>query len=263
MKTILELRIAKKEGRKISMVTCYDHWSAQLLNDTSIDTILVGDSLGMVVYGFDSTIGVTVDMMTPHVAAVRRGAPDKFVIGDMPFLSYRKGLADAMANVERMMSAGAQAVKIEGLRGNEELIEHLVESGVPVIGHLGLTPQFIHQMGGFKVQGRDEAAAERIFEDAQKAEQAGCDALVLEGIPDSLGTKISRALGIPTIGIGAGSGTDGQVLVLHDLLGLNCRFRPKFVRRFGPGAEEFIRQVNEFHGAVQSGDFPNAEESYQ
>lgn len=252
----------KRQGVPISMVTCYDAWSAALIAETDIDCVLVGDSLAMVVYGHETTLPVDVDTMAAHTAAVRRGAPGKFVIGDMPFLSYRRGLASAVDSVGALMRAGAQAVKLEGAAGNVELIRHLVESGVPVMGHLGLTPQSVHQLGGFKVQARDAEAASVLSNHALALQDAGCFALVLEAVPAAVATEVTKALEIPTIGIGAGSGVDGQVLVLQDLLGVNTAFRPKFVRTWLDGSRLIREALQSYHQDVVEGTFPNGEESY-
>jgi 3-methyl-2-oxobutanoate hydroxymethyltransferase len=253
----------KRDGVPISMVTCYDSWSAALIADTDIDCVLVGDSLAMVVYGHDTTLPADIDTMAAHTAAVRRGMPEKFLIGDLPFLSYRKGLEIAVANVAKLMSAGANAVKLEGAAGNLELVRHLVESGVPVMGHLGLTPQSVHQLGGFKVQGRGEEAAARLLEQARALEAAGCFALVLEAVPAELAGEVTAALAIPTIGIGAGPKVDGQVLVLQDLLGVTTAFRPKFVRTWMDGSTLIRNALQAYHRDVTTHAFPNGEESYR
>lgn len=255
--------VKKREHQKISMVTCYDHWSAKILNDSDIDCILVGDSLAVVMHGFDSTVHATTEMMEMHVAAVARGAPDKFIIADMPFLSCSKGIQVAMDTVHRLMKAGASAVKIEGDTHQVEVIQHIVESGVPVMGHLGLTPQSIHNLGGHKVQAKSEDDAERLIASAQSLQNAGCFALVLECIPTKLGSCVSQRLRIPTIGIGAGCHTDGQVLVLQDLLGVNPDFSPKFLRRYAQTHDVVREAVNHFHADVVVQDFPAAEESYR
>lgn len=252
----------KRVGDKISMVTCYDFWSAQILNHSNIDTLLVGDSLAMVMHGFPSTVHATVDMMETHVAAVRRGAPDKFIVGDMPFLAARSGVETAMQAVGRLMRAGCNAVKIEGAAGQLDLMSHIVESGVPVMGHLGLTPQSIEALGGHRVQGRQDEAAQKILDDALAIEKAGCFGMVLECVPASLGRQISREVRIPTIGIGAGPDTDGQVLVLQDLLGMTVGFKPKFLRHYMQGACQLTEALNGFHGDVTAGAFPCAKEAY-
>ena len=261
--TIQNFARKKSGGVPISMVTCYDAWSAALIAETDIDCILVGDSLAMVVYGHETTLPVDIDTMAAHTAAVRRGAPDTFLIGDMPFLSYRRGLDIAMGNVAKLMRAGAQAVKLEGAAGNTELIRHIVESGVPVMGHLGLTPQSVHQLGGFKVQARDDDAAAALEEQARELEDVGCVAIVLEAVPGAVARAATSALKIPTIGIGAGRHTDGQVLVLQDLLGLGNTFRPKFVRTWLDGSTLIRDALQEYHRDVIGGVFPNGEESYE
>jgi 3-methyl-2-oxobutanoate hydroxymethyltransferase len=259
---VQEFALKKREGVPISMVTCYDSWSAALIADTDIDCVLVGDSLAMVVYGHETTLPANIDTMAAHTAAVRRGMPEKFMIGDLPFLSYRKGFEIAMESVGKLMAAGANAVKLEGAAGNAELVRHLVESGVPVMGHLGLTPQSVHQLGGFKVQGRGEEAAARLVEQARTLEDAGCFALVLEAVPAEVAGDVTAVLDIPIIGIGAGPEVDGQVLVLQDLLGVNTAFRPKFVRTWMDGSTLIREALQAYHRDVTSRAFPNREESY-
>jgi 3-methyl-2-oxobutanoate hydroxymethyltransferase len=259
---ILDFARRKRAQEKISMVTCYDYSSACVLEQTDVDTLLVGDSLAMVMHGFDSTVHATIDMMAMHTAAVRRGAPGKFIVGDIPFLSARRGTTQAMDDVAALMRAGANAVKIEGEAGQIDLMAHIVESGVPVMGHLGLTPQSVEAFGGHKVQGRSEGQAAAIIASAKRLEQAGCFALVLECVPEVLATSITEQIGIPTIGIGAGPNTDGQVLVLHDMLGMNPAFKPKFLRHYANAREVITDAVNRFHDDVASGAFPNREESY-
>ena len=261
--TVLDFARKKRAGTPISMVTCYDAWSAALIADTDIDCILVGDSLAMVVYGHDTTIPAEVSTMAAHTAAVRRGAPEAFIIGDMPFMSYRSGLAAAVDNVAALIRAGANAVKLEGAAGNVDLIRHLVESGVPVMGHLGLVPQSVHQLGGYRVQAKNDDGAARIIDQALQLEQAGCFAVVLEAIPATVAAQVTAALAIPTIGIGAGSDVDGQVLVLQDLLGMTTTFRPKFVRTWLDGADLVRGALQAYHEDVIRGAFPNGEESYE
>ncbi len=250
-------------NRPLTMLTCYDYWSAQLLNETEVDMLLVGDSLAMVVHGHDSTLPADVNIMSLHTRAVRRGAPDKFIVSDMPFLSYRQGLPAAVSAVRELMQAGASAVKLEGVKGNRKLIRHLVGSGVPVMGHIGLTPQAVHALGGYRVQGRDDETAKRLVKEAIQLQQAGCFALVIECVPASLGQAITEAVDIPTIGIGAGPHTSGQVLVLHDMLGLNTAFKPTFVRHYAQGAHWLTQAVSSFVTDVRNGAFPASEESYQ
>lgn len=260
---ILDFKAFKQQGHKISMLTCYDFWSARILNASQVDCLLVGDSLGMVMHGFETTLPVTVEMMALHTQAVCKGAPDKWIVGDMPFLSFRKSLSDNMLAAEKIMQAGAHSLKLEGVEGNEDLISHLVYSGVPVMGHIGLTPQSIYQLGGFKVQGRGLDAADRLLEQAKRLEGAGCFSLVLECVPSPVAQKVTSELSIPTIGIGAGPDTDGQVLVLQDMLGLNMGFKPKFLRTFFDGQGELLKAVNQFDQAVKGQDFPRLEESYE
>lgn len=252
----------KQRGERISMVTCYDAWSAKLITRTDIDCVLVGDSLAMVVYGHDTTLPVDIDTMAAHTAAVRRGAPDKFIVGDMPFLSYRCGQDLAVENAGKLMQAGANAVKLEGASGNLGMITHLVESGIPVMGHLGLTPQSVHQLGGMRVQGRGNGAAEKLKQQAVELQQAGCFAIVLEVVPAAVAAAVTQALEVPTIGIGAGVQTDGQVLVLHDLLGFNTDFKPKFLRTWMDGADGVHGALQSFHREVREGTFPGEQESY-
>jgi 3-methyl-2-oxobutanoate hydroxymethyltransferase len=254
---------AKFAGRRLSMVTCYDYAFARLLAKSAIDGILVGDSAAMVMHGHASTVSASMDLMRLHTEAVTRGAPDKFVVADMPFLSFRKGLGAAMDAAAVLMAAGAQAVKLEGVDGHEDVIQRLAESGVPVMGHLGLQPQSVHAYGGFHVQGRGEEAAREILRQAKALEALGAFAIVLECVPAELALEITAALRIPTIGIGAGAGCDGQILVLQDLLGLNPDFQPKFVRPFIDGASCVLDALGRFDHEVKAGTFPAAEESYR
>lgn len=252
----------KQRGERISMVTCYDAWSAKLIASTEIDCVLVGDSLAMVVYGHDTTLPADVDTMAAHTAAVRRGGPELFIVGDMPFLSYRRGRDLAVKNAGKLMRAGANAVKLEGAAGNLDIVTHLVESGIPVMGHLGLTPQSVHQLGGMRVQGRGNGAAEQLRGQALELQQAGCFALVLELVPSNVSAEVTSSLKIPTIGIGAGAQTDGQVLVLHDMLGFNAGFHPKFLRTWMDGAGSMQAALQSFHLDVVEATFPGDEESY-
>jgi len=253
----------KADGVPITMVTCYDAWSAKLISETDIDCVLVGDSVAMVVYGHDTTIPADLEMMTAHTAAVRRGAPDAFIIGDMPFLSYRRGLAASVDAAGALMRSGANAVKLEGAAGNLELIRHLVESGVPVMGHLGLTPQSVHQLGGFRVQAKNGEAAESLLSQAVDLQRVGCFAVVLEAIPAAVADRVTARMTIPTIGIGAGRHVDGQVLVLQDLLGVSTSYRPKFVRTWMDGSKMITTALQSYHCDVTEGRFPNGGESYE
>jgi len=253
---------AKKEQRRLSMVTCYDYSFARLLSQSPIDAILVGDSAAMVMHGHPSTLPASLEIMCLHTGAVSRGAADKPIVADMPFLSYRKGVTAALDTAQALLNAGAHAVKLEGVEGHEDVILRLTQSGIPVMGHVGLQPQSIHQYGGYKVQGRDEETASRIVRDANSLEELGAFAVVLECIPSALAARISKSLRIPTIGIGAGAGCDGQILVLQDLLGLNADFQPKFVRRFADGAGIVRNAIADYDKAVKNGSFPAQEESY-
>ena len=235
MKTILDFSRARREQHPIVLVAAYDALMARLLAETEVDAILVGDSVAMVVHGYPSTVHATVEMMSVHVAAVRRGAPDSVVIADLPFLSVRRGRNAAADAAGALMQTGATAVKLEGLAGHEDVVAHLVESGIPVMGHLGLTPQSVHQLGGYRFQGRDAAGGERVRQDARRLEELGAFAFVLECVPADLAASITEERAIPSIGIGAGAGTAGQVLVLSDLLGMDPRFQPRFARRYMEG----------------------------
>jgi len=262
MSNIRDFAAAKASHRKIVVVTAYDAWSARLLADAPVDALLVGDSAMMVVHGERDTLGATVELMALHTRAVARGAPDKFIVADLPFLAARKGRAHALDAAAQLLRAGAHAVKIEGVRGHADVIAHLVETGIPVMGHLGLQPQSVRAIGGYAVQGRDEPGAARLREDAAALEAAGAFALVLECIPQKLARAITAASHIPTIGIGAGASCDGQVLVLHDLLGFNADFHPRFVRRFADGAALVRTGVARYAAAVRAGKFPNTKESF-
>jgi len=262
MKSVLDFAAAKAAGRKISMTTCYDSAFARVIEASKVDSVLVGDSAAMVVHGYADTLAATVEMMAVHTAAVRRGAPTRFLIGDMPFLSFRKGVPAALDAVSALMRAGAQAVKLEGVAGHEDVIEAVVGSGIPVMGHLGLTPQSVNALSGFRVQGRREDDAARIVEDARRLEALGCFSIVLECVPSALGARITQALRIPTIGVGAGPHCDGQVLVLHDLLGFTGSHRPKFVRSYLDGNALVRDALDRFDADVKQGAFPAAAESY-
>jgi 3-methyl-2-oxobutanoate hydroxymethyltransferase len=253
---------AKLEGRKLSMVTCYDYTFARLLAASGVDGILVGDSVAMVMHGHPSTVTANMDMMRIHTEAVARGAGGKFIVADMPFLSFRKGVPAALDAAQVLMSAGANAVKLEGVDGHEDVIERMVQSGIPVMGHVGLQPQSVQVYGGYRVQGRSEETAREIARQADTLQQLGAFAVVLECIPAKLAGEITAALRIPTIGIGAGAGCDGQILVLQDLLGMNTGHRPKFARTFSEGAHAVAEAVANFDEAVKAGTFPAAKESY-
>lgn len=262
MTSVLDFARMKAAGRKISLVTAYDAWSARLVARSNVDAVLVGDSLAMVVHGHPTTIGATVEMMRAHTRAVASAAGDKFLIADLPFLAHRKGIRAAMSAVEALMRAGAHAVKIEGVDGHQQVIQHIVGSGVPVMGHLGLTPQAVHQLGGFRVQARGTSAAASLVRQARLLEECGCFSVVLECIPDTVAAQVTQALRIPTIGIGAGAWTDGQVLVLQDLWGVSGAHAPRFTRRYLDGETLLTEALNRYDEDVKSQTFPAAEEAY-
>jgi 3-methyl-2-oxobutanoate hydroxymethyltransferase len=262
-RTVDDFARSKRDGAKISMVTAYDAWSAALVARSSVDAILVGDSVAMVVHGEPTTLSATVDLMALHTRAVAKGAPDTFIVADMPFLSYRKGMAPAIDAVGALMTSGANAVKLEGVDGHEDIIRHIVESGVPVMGHLGLTPQSVHRLGGFRVQGRNEDAAALLLQQAVRLEALGCFAIVLECVPARVAADITSAVRIPTIGIGAGPDTDGQVLVLHDLLDLHAAPKARFVRSYFDGQERLTAALDAFDRDVKAIRFPTLDESYK
>ncbi|HEX9784779.1 MAG TPA: 3-methyl-2-oxobutanoate hydroxymethyltransferase [Opitutaceae bacterium] len=260
MKGILDFSRAKRENRPFSMVTSYDAWSARLAAKAGIDCLLVGDSVAMVVHGFPDTLHATAEMMAMHTAAVRRGAPQMFIVADMPFLSFRKGPAVALDVAGTLMRSGASAVKLEGVRGHEATIESLVDSGIPVMGHLGLTPQSVHQLGGYRVQGRSTEDAQRLLGEAKTLEKLGAFSIVLECVPEQLAADITAAVGITTIGIGSGARTSGQVLVMHDMLGLQDEFRPRFARRYLEGHEIVREALGRYASDVRDARFPAREE---
>jgi 3-methyl-2-oxobutanoate hydroxymethyltransferase len=260
VKSILDFTRAKREGKPIVLIAAYDALMARLLTESEVDAILVGDSAAMVVHGFPSTVHATTEMMCLHTAAVRRGAPKMVVIADMPFLSVRRGRDEAVCVAGALMQAGATAVKIEGVTGHEDIITHLIGSGIPVMGHLGLTPQSVNQLGGHRLQGRTPEAAERLKSEARTLEKLGAFSLVLECVPEALAADVTDSLSISTIGIGAGAKTDGQVLVMTDMLGLDAAFHPKFVRRYLEGHEAMLGAVNSFSRDVRAGKFPTGEE---
>ncbi len=245
------------------MLTCYDATFASLFAQTDIDLLLVGDSVAMVVHGYESTVNATIGMMKTHTHAVKRACGDKPIVSDVPFLEQRKGkyhLADASG---QLMRAGADAVKIEGSSGHLDSIAYTIESGIPVMGHLGLTPQYVHQLGGYKVQGREERAQEQMRKDARALQDVGCFSLVLECVPAQLAKQISEELTIPVIGIGAGVDCDGQVLVCYDMLGLQTKLSPRFVRRFAELGDATKTATTQFHQAIKNKEFPTPTESYK
>jgi 3-methyl-2-oxobutanoate hydroxymethyltransferase len=263
MKTIIDFQNKKTKKEKFTMVTCYDYTFAKILAESDVDCLLVGDSLANTMLGHSTTLNATVNIMALYTGAVARGAGDKkFIVGDMPFMSYRKGLTSSMTAAEKIMRAGAHAIKLEGGEGNYAIVKHMVGSGVPVMGHLGLTPQSVHQLGGFKVQGRDQKAQQKIKEEALRLQDSGAFCVVLECVPSTLAQEITAALDIPTVGIGAGPDTDGQVLVLQDLLGMTKGFRPKFLKTYFDGFNNLQSAFNAYHQEVVQGDFPTEKESY-
>jgi 3-methyl-2-oxobutanoate hydroxymethyltransferase len=253
----------KADKKKLTVVTSYDNWSAKIINKSNVDAILVGDCVGMVAHGESNTIFTDMNMLALHVRAVSRGAPDKLIIAAMPFMSIQKGLADAMNNVELLMRAGAQAIKIEGYCGNEEVIQKVISSGIPVIGHVGLKPTHHYMTNGFKVQGKIMAEQQVIMMESLAFEKAGAVCVVLEAVPRNVGAEISKSLEIPVVGVGAGLECDGQALVLQDMLGLIIDFKPKFVRVYLEGAKLFTEAINKFVTDVREKKFPNESESYK
>lgn len=261
MKSVIEFK-ARKGKVPISMVSAYTHWEAKFLATSPVDCVLVGDSLAVVLDGEPTTFACTPEIMARHTAAVSRGLNgNKLLIADFPMLAARKGIASAIDCAALLLRAGAHAVKIEGVDGHEDVLHHIVQSGVPVMGHLGLTPQSVNSTG-YKVQGKTKEAAASLLRQAKAVEAAGCCGLVLECVPTDLAHEISSAISIPTIGIGAGSGCDGQVLVFHDLLGLNPGFTAKFVRIFADGNKTVTDGLAAYHDAVSAGTFPADRESY-
>lgn len=260
--TTTAFRQKKKRGEPITMLTAYDYPTALIMDQAGVDSILVGDSLGMVVLGYQNTLPVTMEEMLHHCRAVARGATRALLIGDMPFMSYQVSEQEAVRNAGRFLQeAGMDAVKLEGGRERRTAIELITGAGIPVMGHLGLTPQSVHQLGGFRAQGKTATAAKRLLEDALILQEAGCFGVVLESVPSRLAGLISQKLEIPTIGIGAGPDCDGQVLVTHDLLGLFDRFTPKFVRRYANIHAEMARAFETYIIEVEGGSFPGPEHS--
>lgn len=262
--TVTTLQKQKENGEKISMLTCYDYSMAKLMDEAGINILLVGDSLGNVVLGYEDTISVTMEDMIHHTAAVARGAKNALVVADMPFMSYQTSVYDAVVNAGRLMKEGrAQMVKLEGGISVCPQIKAIVEASIPVCAHIGLTPQSINSFGGFKVQGRDEKAARKLIEDAKNVEAAGASVLVMECVPAQLAEMVTQTVHIPTIGIGAGAGCDGQVLVYQDMLGMFSDFTPKFVKRFANVGEMMKEAFHEYIGAVREGRFPAEEHTYK
>ena len=253
---------ARKGGEALVMVTAYDAPGARIADEAGVDMILVGDSLAMVVLGYEDTLQVTIDDMAHHVGAVARARPTPLIVGDLPWLSYHVSTEDTVRNAARLIQAGAQAVKLEGGRKRVPMVEAIVDAEVPVMGHIGLTPQSVHAMGGFKVQGKQIDAAQALVDDAKALEAAGCFSIVLEGVPDAVGRLITESVTVPTIGIGAGPWCDGQVLVFHDVLGIEDRITPKFVRRYASLKADAVEAMTRFADDVRTHRFPNDDESY-
>ena len=262
--TVLTFKEAKQNGSKLTMLTAYDYSTAKLIDEAGVNSILVGDSLGNVILGYDDTISVTMEDMIHHGAAVARGAKNALVVIDMPFMSYQTSVYDAVCNAGRLMKEGrAGAVKLEGGESVCPQIKAITECGIPVVAHLGLTPQSVNAFGGFKVQGKDEAAAKKLIEDAKKVEEAGVFAVVLECVPAKLAERISKELSIPTIGIGAGAGCDGQVLVYQDMLGMFSDYVPKFVKQFANVGDVMKKAFKDYIDEVANGTFPATEHTYK
>jgi 3-methyl-2-oxobutanoate hydroxymethyltransferase len=260
VKTIVDM---KTRGEKVVMLTAYDYQTALLEDRAGVEIILVGDSLGMVVLGYENTLPVTLEEIIHHLKAVSRARPRALLVGDLPFMSYQASVEDAVRNAGRLLKeGGAEAVKLEGGRRMKNVIQAIMDADIPVMGHIGLTPQSLHHFGGYRVQGKDEESAERLLEEAKFLEEIGCFAMVLEGIPRSLAKQITQSVGIPTIGIGAGSDCDGQVLVVNDLLGVLEEFSPKFVKRYAELGREMTRAFADYVEDVKAGKFPDAKHSY-
>lgn len=264
-RTIPGIRQSKRRDGSdpLVMVTAYDAPSSRVATEADVDLILVGDSLAMVVLGYDSTLQVTVDDLAYHTAAVVRAKPTAVVVADLPWMSFHVSPQDTLLNAAKLIRAGAHCVKLEGGVKRVPMIEALIAAEIPVMGHVGLTPQSAHMLGGFRVQGKEVDAAEQMIEDALALQEAGCFAIVIEGVPGVLGERLTRSIDIPTIGIGAGPGTDGQVLVYHDIIGLENRFKPKFVRRYGDAFEAQSKAVSTYAIDVRTGAFPGPDESYK
>lgn len=261
--TIITFKQSKQQGRKISMLTAYDYSTAKLMDEAGINAILVGDSLGNVVLGYEDTLSVTMEDMIHHGAAVARGAKNAMVVVDMPFMSYQASVYDAVVNAGRLMKEGrASAVKLEGGKEVCPQVKAVTEAGIPVMGHLGLTPQSINALGGHRVQGKTQQAAQKLLDDARALQEAGAFAVVLECVPEKLADKVTKELEIPTIGIGAGSGCDGQVLVYQDMLGMFSDFTPKFVKKFANVGQVMKEAFKRYIDEMQQGSFPSQEHCY-
>jgi 3-methyl-2-oxobutanoate hydroxymethyltransferase len=259
---MVRARKTRSGSDPLVMVTAYDAPGARMADEAGIDLILVGDSVAMVVLGYDDTLQVTVDDIAHHTGAVARAKPSSLIVGDLPWMSYHVSAEETVRNAATLVRAGAEAVKLEGGRKRVPMVEAIVAAEIPVMGHIGLTPQSVHAMGGFKVQGRDFDAAMELLDDAKALEAAGCFAIVLEGVPDAVAAMVTEGINIPTIGIGAGRGCDGQVLVFHDVLGIEDRIKPKFVRRYASLKADGVSALAAFADDVRTGRFPADEESY-
>ncbi len=261
--TVTRVKAMKQKGEKIAVLTAYDYMTAKIIDEAQVPVILVGDSLGMVILGYDSTIPVTMDDMIHHTKAVVRGSNNAMVIGDMPFMSYHISAEQALSNAARFIQeGGAQAVKVEGGVNAADKIKRIVDCGIPVMSHIGLTPQSVNQLGGYKIQGKDSETAKKLLEDAKAVEQAGAFAVVLETVPAALAAFISESISIPTIGIGAGAGCDGQVQVISDILGLFTDFVPKHTKQYARIADEMSGAVSKYYEEVKSGAFPTEAQSF-
>ena len=261
--TIPQIKAWKKQDKKFIMITAYDVLMASVIDKTPVEIILVGDSMGVVVYGYDGTVPVTMEQIIQHTKAVVRGAPNTLIVGDMPFGSYNVSIEDAMRNANRIIKeSGADAIKLEGGKKFARVVEAMVDGGIPVMGHIGLTPQTVGQLGGFKVQGKDAEAAKQLLEDAKALEKAGAFAIVLECVPAPVAKILTEELTIPTMGIGAGPHCDSQVLVTQDLLGMFDRFVPKFVKQYAQLNQQMNEALNTFYQEVQDNTFPGPEHSF-
>ncbi len=261
--TVIRIKEMKQKGERIAMLTAYDYTTAKIVDETGVPLILVGDSLGMVILGYESTIPVTIDEMIHHTKAVVRSSKNAMVIGDMPFMSYQISVEQTLTNATRFIQeGGAQAVKLEGGVNVADKVKRIVDCGIPVMGHIGLTPQSVNQLGGYRIQGKDIETARKLMADAKALEEAGAFAVVFETVPSALATFVSKNISIPTIGIGAGAGCDGQVQVISDILGLFTDFIPKHTKQYAKIAETMSKAVSEYYEEVKSGKFPTEAQSF-
>ena len=261
---ILRLRKMKEEKKKIVMLTAYDYFTAKLMDEANVDIVLVGDSVGMVQLGFSDTLSVTMEMMIHHCSAVRRGLKSAMLVGDMPFMTYKISEDEALRNAARLVQeAGCEAVKIEGGEAAAPFAARIVKAGIPVMGHVGLTPQSVHQLGGYRIQGRQEEDVERLINDARAIERAGAFCIVIEAVPSEVGKRITESVNVPTIGIGAGPDCDGQVLVVNDMLGLTDKKPPSFVKQYADLGSTAKKAIEEYAKEVREGSYPDKNHSYQ